>query len=81
MKNEIIGNIAKKYNVSIPQLCIRYDIQLGMIVLPKTENPEHMKSNADVDFEISKEDMEELMNIEKINYGEHGFFPVFGGKL
>ena len=48
----------------------------------KTENPEHMKSNADVDFEISKEDMEELINIEKIkDYGEHGFFPVFGGKL
>lgn len=82
LKNDIIGQMAKKYNVSIPQLCIRYDIQLGMIVLPKTSNPEHMKSNVDVDFEISSEDMEELKNIEKIkNYGEHGFFPVFGGKL
>jgi diketogulonate reductase-like aldo/keto reductase len=29
------------------------DIQLGMIVLPKTANPEHMKSNAAVDFFIS----------------------------
>ena len=82
LKNDIIGQMAKKYNVSIPQLCIRYDIQLGMIVLPKTSNPEHMKSNGDVDFEISERDMEELKNIEKIkNYGEHGFFPVFGGKL
>ena len=82
LKNDIIGQMAKKYNVSIPQLCIRYDIQLGMIVLPKTSNPEHMKSNGDVDFEISEKDMEELKNIEKIkNYGEHGFFPVFGGKL
>lgn len=82
LKNDIIGQMAKKYNVSIPQLCIRYDIQLGMIVLPKTSNPEHMKSNGDVDFEISETDMEELKNIEKIkNYGEHGFFPVFGGKL
>ena len=82
LKNDIIGQMAKKYNVSIPQLCIRYDIQLGMIVLPKTSNPEHMKSNGAVDFEISERDMEELKNIEKIkNYGEHGFFPVFGGKL
>ena len=82
LKNDIIGQMAKKYNVSIPQLCIRYDIQLGMIVLPKTSNPEHMKSNGDVDFEISERDMEELKNIEKIkNYGEHGFFPVFGCKL
>ena len=77
-----IGEMAKKYGVTVPQLCIRYDIQLGMIVLPKTANPEHMKTNAKVDFVISGEDMEILKSVEKIdNYGEHSFFPVFGGKL
>lgn len=82
LKNEKIAEMAKKYGVSVPQLCIRYDIQLGMIVLPKTANPDHMKSNADVEFEISAEDMEILKKIEHIkNYGAHGFFPVFGGKL
>ncbi len=82
LKNEQIAEIAKKYGVSVPQLCIRYDIQLGMIVLPKSANPEHMKSNADVEFVISDEDMKILKNIEKIkDYGEHGFFPVFGGKM
>ena len=82
LKNEKIAEMAKKYGVSVPQLCIRYDIQLGMIVLPKTANPEHMKSNADVEFDISAEDMELLKNIEHIkDYGAHGFFPVFGGKL
>ena len=82
LKNERIAEIAKKYGVSVPQLCIRYDLQLGMITLPKTANPEHMKSNADVEFEITAEDMEVLKNIEHIkDYGEHGFFPVFGGKL
>ena len=68
--------------VSIPQLCIRYDIQLGMIVLPKTANPDHMRSNAEVDFVISGEDMETLKQFEHIrDYGEHAFFPVFGEKL
>ena len=82
LKNEKIAEMAKKYEVSIPQLCIRYCLQLGMITLPKTANPEHMKSNADVEFEISAEDMEILKNIEHIkDYGAHGFFPVFGGKL
>ena len=82
MKNEKIAEMADKYGVSIPQLCIRYDIQLGMVVLPKTANPEHMKTNADVDFVISDEDMELLKNVEKIeSYGEHGFSPVFGGRL
>ena len=82
LKNETIAKMSKKYGVSISQLCVRYDIQLGMIVLPKTANPEHMKENADVGFVISQEDMELLKNVEKIkDYGEHGFFPVFGGKM
>ena len=58
------------------------DIQLGMIVLPKTANPEHMKSNADVDFVITDEDMDALKRVETIkDYGDHSFFPVFGGKM
>lgn len=82
LKNETIAEMAKKYGVTVPQLCIRYDLQLGMIVLPKTANPEHMKINADLGFVISGEDMEALKNVEKIrDYGEHGGFPVFGGKM
>ena len=77
-----IKAIADKYNVSVPQLCIRYTLQLGAIALPKTANPEHMKTNAEVDFEISAEDMETLKNFKKIeSYGESGIFPVYGGKL
>jgi diketogulonate reductase-like aldo/keto reductase len=82
LKNQTIADMAAKYGVSIPQLCIRYDIQLGMIVLPKTANPDHMKVNADVEFVISDKDMEILKQAEHIkDYGAHGFFPVFGGKL
>ena len=82
MKNPAIRTMAEKYGVSIPQLCIRYDLQLGMITLPKTANPDHMKSNGEVDFIISDEDMEILKRIEHIrDYGDSSFFPVFGGKL
>ena len=82
LKNPAIGAMAEKYGVSIPQLCIRYDLQLGMITLPKTANPVHMKSNGEVDFTISAEDMETLKHIERIrDYGDSSFFPVFGGKL
>lgn len=74
--------IADKYGVSIAQLCLRYDIQLGLVVIPKTANSDHMKINAELDFVISDADMEILKNVEHIqNYGEHSFFPVFGGKL
>ena len=77
-----ITAIAMKYGVSVPQLCIKYTIQLGAISLPKTGNPEHMKSNAQLDFQISAEDMELLKNFKKIkSYGDSGIFPVYGGKM
>ena len=77
-----IKAIADKYNVSVPQLCIRYTLQLGAVSLPKTANPEHMKTNAEVNFEISAEDMQTLKNFKKIeNYGASSGFPVYGGKI
>lgn len=82
LDNAEIKAIADKYGVSVAQLCLRYDLQLGLVVIPKTANPDHMRNNAELDFVISDEDMETLKNVERIrDYGEHSFFPVFGGKL
>ncbi|WP_326667359.1 aldo/keto reductase [Streptomyces sp. NBC_01257] len=75
-----IKTIAEKYQVSVPQLCIRYTLQLGTQPLPKTANPEHMRSNADVDFEISEADMATLRTLDERDYGEHAAFPVYSGK-
>ncbi|RCW62423.1 aldo/keto reductase [Halanaerobium sp. ST460_2HS_T2] len=81
-KNEKVKEMAEKYDVSIPQLCIRYGLQLGLLPLPKSGNPEHIKSNAEVDFSISEEDMEFLKNMEKIeDYGDASVFPVYGGEM
>lgn len=77
-----IKAMAEKYGVSVPQLCIRYTMQLSAVSLPKTANPDHMKTNAEVDFTISEEDMETLKHFKKIDsYGESSGFPVYGGKL
>ncbi|KRK99572.1 aldo/keto reductase [Companilactobacillus futsaii] len=81
MNDETIKQMAAKYNVSVPQLCIRYDWQLNVVVLPKTANPDHMKSNADINFEISAEDMKTLAKIDQMNYGDASAYPVFGGKI
>lgn len=82
LKNQELVNMAEKYGVSVPQLSIRYCLELGLLPLPKTANPAHMKNNADVDFEISENDMKFLKNIEQIkDYGDASMMPVFGGKL
>ena len=81
LKNPVIAQMAKKYGVSVAQLCVRYVLQLGTVALPKTADPQHMAENAAVDFVLTSEDMAALMQMEHIaNYGEFSFFPVFSGK-
>lgn len=72
--------VAERYGVTVPQLCIRYALQLGTVPLPKTANPEHMRANAAVDFELSGDDMALLGALDVRDYGEHSAFPVFSGK-
>ncbi len=82
LKNPIIRKVSDNYGVSPAQLCLKYALQLDMVILPKTESVQHMRENAQLDFEISAEDMELLKNIEHIkDYGDSSFFPVYGGKL
>jgi len=61
--NEEIAKIAKKYNVSIAQLCIRWVIQKDMLPLPKSTHKDRINENINIDFEISKEDMDYLSNL------------------
>ncbi|MDC7228759.1 MAG: aldo/keto reductase [Sphaerochaetaceae bacterium] len=82
MKNQVVKEMAQKYGVSVAQLGIRYCLDLGLLPLPKTANPAHMRNNADLDFSISVADLDTLTNIKKIeNYGDASFFPVYGGNL
>ncbi|OMB81071.1 aldo/keto reductase [Mycolicibacterium conceptionense] len=80
LDNPVVAAMAAKYGVSVPQLCIRYTLQLGTVSLPKTANPDHMRSNAQVDFVISDADMDALRNLHARDYGNSSVFPVYSGK-
>jgi diketogulonate reductase-like aldo/keto reductase len=76
-----LQEMAGRYGVSVAQLCIRYCLQLGLLPLPKTVNPAHMRDNAAVDFMISNADMDVLRGAQDgTDYGEATVFPVFGKK-
>lgn len=78
LDNPDLKAMAQRYGVTLPQLCIRYCLQLGLLPLPKTANPEHMRVNAAVDFEISEADMQTLKGAERIkDYGKSSVFPVY----
>lgn len=59
-----IAAVAEKYGVSIPQLCVKYLLQKGLLPLPKTTHREYMAQNAQTDFNISSEDMAFLNGIK-----------------
>lgn len=81
LKNPNLQQIADKYGVSVPQLGIRYLLQLDALPLPKTLSEDHMRHNATVDFTISADDMALLKQVTFNDYGEFSGFPVFGGTL
>jgi 2,5-diketo-D-gluconate reductase A len=60
--------MAKKYGVSEAQILLRWAIQKGYPVLPKSTNPDRIRRNADIfGFEIDDEDM---ATIEKMDRGD-----------
>ena len=77
LKNESIIKMAEKYHVSVAQLCIKYTLQIGTVSIPKAKSKEHIIENMKLDFEISQEDMIELMKLNKMDYGSDSFWPVF----
>ena len=80
LKNEAIIKMAEKYKVSVAQLCIQYTLQLDTISIPKASSEDHIKSNIDLNFEISEEDMVELIKLNEIDYGKDSLWPVYRKK-
>ena len=73
-ENELLLRLAEKYGKTLPQICLRWELQNGIVPLPKTMSWERMNENADIfDFEISEEDMILLNTMEKC--GGSGLHP------
>jgi diketogulonate reductase-like aldo/keto reductase len=62
--NEVMQNLAKKYNKTIAQICLRWCLQNDFVSLPKSANPIRIKDNTDIfDFELSAEDMDLIASL------------------
>ena len=63
--NPILSKIGEKYGKSVAQVILRWIIQRGIVVFPKSTKESRMIENADVfDFELSDEDMEKIKELE-----------------
>ena len=61
----IFSRLAKKYNKTNVQIILRWHIQEGNIVFPKTTNPQHMKENFDIfDFSLTPDEIDEIRALD-----------------
>ena len=66
LDNATLMEIAKKYNKTVAQVIIRWDIQKNIITIPKSTKEDRIASNANVfDFELSEQDMETVNGLNK----------------
>ena len=71
--DELILELAHKYDATAAQICIRFCVQEGVMPLPKASSLERMRENlASLDFEIDEFDMMRLENMPPFGWsGEH----------
>ena len=64
--NETIAKIAAKYNKTVAQVILRWELQRGIVVIPKSVHIERMEQNFNVfDFELTDEDMQVMASLDK----------------
>ncbi len=71
LENETLKEIAKKHDKSVPQIAIRWLIERGIVVIPKSITPSRIEANFNVfDFNLDSDDMQK---IRQLNTGKKLF--------
>ena len=64
-RNRVLTVIGEKYGKTVAQIALKFLVQKGIIVIPKTTHIERMKENIDIfDFKLSEEDLKEIQNLD-----------------
>ena len=64
-EDEMLKRIATKYNKSVGQVILRWNIQRGVVVIPKSTHVERIKKNIDIfDFELNEEEMKQISSLD-----------------
>ena len=64
-EDEMLKGIAAKYNKSVGQVILRWNVQRGVVVIPKSTHVERIKENIDIfDFELNEEEMKQISSLD-----------------
>lgn len=78
----LFKQLSEKYNKSISQIVLRWDIQMGTSTIPKSINPDRIKENSDIfDFVISDDDMKKISSLNINKRISHDPDDLYSGKF
>lgn len=64
--NAVISKIADTHGKSSAQVILRWNLQKGVVVIPGSSNPDHIKENTELfDFELTEEEMEQINALDR----------------
>lgn len=78
-RHPVLTNIGNKYGKSAAQVALRWNVQRGVVVIPKSVHDQRIKENIDIwDFELSSDDMETIrqLNTGRTEIIDHYSIPV-----
>ncbi|MGN8937395.1 aldo/keto reductase [Bittarella sp. HCP28S3_D9] len=69
----VLRSLAEKYQKTVPQICLRWSMQQGIVPLPKSSHEGRIRENADIfDFALAPEDMAKLLSLDgELGVGRH----------
>ena len=71
LREPVLVGLAKRYHKDVGQIILRFEIQEGCIVLPRSTKPERMSTNLDIfDFELTEGEMDSIRKLDK-GHGIH----------
>ena len=66
LNDKTIVDIASNHRVSAAQVILRWNLQKGVVVIPGSSNPDHIKENTEIyHFELSDEEMEKINQLDR----------------
>ena len=66
LRDDVISAIAKAHDVSPAQVILRWNLQRGIVVIPGSSNPDHIRENLDLfGFELTQEEMDKIAALDR----------------
>ena len=75
IKEDVVLDIARAHSVTPAQVVLRWGVQRGCSVIPKSENIERIKENLALDFTLTEDDMEKMKSLERgLRMNDPGYY-------